>query len=95
MALMSSFIRDISAIAADNVDNKLDGVRMSRLTGATRYHANASHVMSAERHNAALDHLDLIVANAENVRVTQQSHSHRIAMCLPVGVDPSKLSRGY
>ncbi|MDQ0591361.1 hypothetical protein [Variovorax paradoxus] len=92
---MNSFFQDILAISADNADNKLDGVRMGRLTQATRYHANASHVMSAERHNAALDHLDVIVANAENIRVTHESRTHRIAICLPVGVDPSKLSRGY
>ena len=92
---MSSFVQDISAIAADNATNKLDGVRVSRITGAVQYRANTSHVMSAERHNAALDQMDAIVANANNVRVTHESRTQRIAMCLPVGVDPSKLSRGY
>jgi len=92
---MTSFFQDISAIAADNAANKLDGVSVSRVTGAMQYRANASHVMSAERHNAALDQMDAIVANADNVRITHESRTHRIAVCLPAGVDPSKLSRGY
>lgn len=79
-----NFFQNAVDIANGAANLGASGLHTSRVTGATQYRASQAHVMSVAEHNATVDRIDLMYANAQTAQVIRMDEDGNGVVNMPI-----------